>query len=387
MALDDVTFYNVLGQEISRTSLVTEMIKYYNLKLEVGETRVTDFNEGSEIRNLLEAIAVDLYVLLDNVNEVTKTAFIETATGEWLDKHGANPMIRLPRGTGTEAIGIVTFSLVNSRPEEFVIPEGTVVACEENGLSYITDVEAVIPAAETSVSVGATCLVTGIEGNCSANTITMLNDEYVTTNELNVNNSEAFTGGTDYEEDEEYRARLLDYIRKDDFGSKPYYQELGAKVEGVHDVLLVDATGYTAKVLVNGDTKPTPDSVLLDVLTLFTETDNIVLGHNFTVDKPDYVTVDLTLDLTVRVSLDTDDIKASVNALFNGGAAQDGMTYGGLNIGDSITSTDILNMLYIYDALISATVTYNGSTNFTIEPDPDEVLKVGTVTINQTVGD
>ena len=89
MALDDVTFYNVLGQEISRNILVTEMIKYYNLKLEIGETRVTDFNEGSEIRNLLEAIAVDLYVLLDNMNEVTKTAFIETATGEWLDKHGA----------------------------------------------------------------------------------------------------------------------------------------------------------------------------------------------------------------------------------------------------------------------------------------------------------
>ena len=296
-----------------------------------------------------------------------------------------SPVIRLKRSNGTEAKGIVTFSLVNSRPEEFIIPEGTVVACEENGLSYITDVEAVIPAAETSVSIGATCLVTGEEGNCSANTITMLNDEYVTTNELHVNNSEAFTGGTDYEEDEEYRARLLEYIRKDDFGSKPYYQELGANVDGVHDVILVDATGYTAKVLVNGDTKPTPDSVLLDVLTTFTETSNIVLGHNFTVGKPDYQTVDLTVNLTVKVELDEDEIKDALTSLFNGGTAFAGITYDGLNIGEGITSVDILNMLDIFEALISATVTYNGSSNFTITPDPDEVLKLGTVTINQTI--
>ena len=383
MAVNDEVFYNVLGQEISRTNLVTEMIKYYQLKLSVGETSVTDFNEGSEIRNLLESVAVDLYVLLENVNEVTKIAFIETATGEWLDKHGENPMINLPRRTGTEAIGIVTFTLVNARAENFIIPEATVLNCMENGLNYVTDVEAVILAGETTTSVGATCVTVGEDGNCSSNTITVLNDEYVTTNEISVNNADPFTQGTGYEEDEEYRARLLDFVRKDDFGSKGYYEELGANVEGVHDVLLVDDASYTAKVLVNGDTKPTPDSVLNNVLATFTETENIVLGHNFTVDKPDYLTAALTLTLTVKATMDTDDLKASLKALFDGGDILDGMTYDGLNIGESITNVDILNMLAIYDQILEATVTYNGNSSFTITPDSDEVVKLGTVTINQ----
>ena len=56
MALEEVSFYNTNGDEINLTNLVDQMINFYELKSEVGETRLTDFNEGSEIRNLLEAL-------------------------------------------------------------------------------------------------------------------------------------------------------------------------------------------------------------------------------------------------------------------------------------------------------------------------------------------
>ena len=56
------------------------MIEYYNQKLEIGETKVTDFNEGSEIRNLLESFAVDLYDLMEDNYEATKIAFIKPLT-------------------------------------------------------------------------------------------------------------------------------------------------------------------------------------------------------------------------------------------------------------------------------------------------------------------
>ena len=47
MALEEVTFINMVGDEVNLTNLVSQMIDFYNQKLEVGETKITDFNEGS----------------------------------------------------------------------------------------------------------------------------------------------------------------------------------------------------------------------------------------------------------------------------------------------------------------------------------------------------
>ena len=101
MAVDESTIYTVTNETITRSSIVQEMLNFYNLLFEVGDTHVTDFNEGSEIRNLLEVYAVDGYDLRDEQNNLDKIRFIETAEGEWLDKHGASPNIRLPRNEGT----------------------------------------------------------------------------------------------------------------------------------------------------------------------------------------------------------------------------------------------------------------------------------------------
>ena len=79
LAIDDIKFTSVRGEEISRNNLVKEMVDYYALKVQEGETRVTDFNEGSEIRNLLESIAVDVYYLMQNENDILRNCFIDTA--------------------------------------------------------------------------------------------------------------------------------------------------------------------------------------------------------------------------------------------------------------------------------------------------------------------
>ena len=65
ISLNEVSFYNTNGDEISLSNIVNQMINYYNMKHEVGETVITDFNEGSEIRNLLEAFAIGIYALLE----------------------------------------------------------------------------------------------------------------------------------------------------------------------------------------------------------------------------------------------------------------------------------------------------------------------------------
>ena len=293
MPIENESFYNLIGEQISRESIVEKMIEYYNQKLEIGETRVTDFNEGSEIRNLLEAIAVDLYDLMEDNYEATKIAFISSAYGEWLDLHGENPLINTPRDTGSEAEGIVTFTIPDIRTVDIIIPEETILICEENDLEYITDSEAIIVAGDTSVDVYCTCLTVGEDGNCSANTITVIDDDNID-DTVEVTNSEAFSEGTDYEEDDEYRDRLLTNIRVDNFGSIGYYQDLGDNITGVHDILLVPDNNYTRKILVNGTQKPVSDIVLIEVLKEFTRPENIVLGHSFIVDSPEYIVLNLT---------------------------------------------------------------------------------------------
>ena len=86
MAVDETSFTTITGTEITRGLLVQWMVNYYNALFEVGDTRVTDFNEGSEIRNLLESVAVDFYALMEDQYELSKIAFIETAEGEWLEQ-------------------------------------------------------------------------------------------------------------------------------------------------------------------------------------------------------------------------------------------------------------------------------------------------------------
>ena len=388
MPIENESFYNLIGDEISRESIVEEMIDYYNQKLEIGETRVTDFNEGSEIRNLLEAFAVDLYDLMEDNYESTKIAFISTAYGEWLDLHGENPLINTPRDTGSEAEGLVTFTIPDVRTVDIIIPEETILVCEENDLEYITESEAIIVAGDTSVDVYCTCLTVGEDGNCSANSITIIDDENIDET-VSVTNAEAFSEGTDYEEDEEYRDRLLNTIKLDNFGSIGYYQELGNSIDGVHDILLINDENYTRKILVNSKIKPVSDEILMNVLLEFTRPENIVLDHSFIVDSPEYVTLNLTLNLVVEYELENQSIIDRLNIFFNGGITDDGFDFEGYSIGENINETYFYSALESLDGILraSAKIADNSSELSTLTVNNNQVIKLGDVAITQTLID
>ncbi len=385
MAVDDVSFIRITGEECSRSILVQQMIDFYQLKLGVGETRVTDFNEGSEIRNLLESFAVDLYTLLEETDNVAKECFVETASGEWLDKHGSNPLLGLPRETGVEANGFVTFSIPEVSSSDVVVPNDTVLVSSVTGLQYVTLSDTIISVGETSATCYCECLTVGVDGNADSDEITLFDDDTLLYNGLTVTNPLAFTGGVDYEEDDEYRERLLAYNRKDDFGSIGYYETLCNNVSGVHDVLLVADSTYTRKVLVNGDSKPTPDTVLADVLEVLTLQENIVLTHSFTVDKPDYVTKNLVVNLNVTNEISEDDLEELISAVFDGGEALNGASFEGLYIGETLLKNDLYNAFLIFDSVESVNITINNTEITDLSVDSDEVLKLGTVTFNQSV--
>ena len=386
MALEEVSFYNTNGDEIFLSNIVNQMINYYDLKLEVGETRVTDFNEGSEIRNLLEAFAVGIYALLEEQHEATRIAFIHSSYGSWLDRLGELPFINLPRIEAENSIGTVTFTLATAQENEFVIPEGTIVRCSSNDVDFVTAYDSSIVAGDLSVDVAVECTIDGVIGNVGSGEIdTVINDE-LNTDLISVTNNDPFTNGADYEDDDFYRQRLLDNVQQDGFGTIGYYKRLGEDISGVHDVKLVDSLGYTKQVLVNGDVKPCPDGTVLDVLTEFSNLDNIVLGHKFIAGACNCTNFSLTINVNVTQEFDDERLETAIRKLVDGGNAMS-VSYTGLFIDEVLTKERIEEVLNAFLGVVSVTSIKDGNNNdvTSIVPDTDTVLRLVDLTINQTV--
>lgn len=387
LVVNDESFYNVIGEEIKKSDIVQIMINQYINNLEVGQTQVTDFNEGSEIRGLLEAFAVGLYSWFVNDNDNVKCGFVSTAEGEYLDMLGDHPLLHLPRDEGSEATGTVVFSIPEAVDSDIIIPADTVLAGKDNGLSYTTNDECSIIAGETECTCFITCVTVGDDGNCLANTITIISDITVD-NRVTVTNPEALTDGTNYEDDEAYRERLLETMRADNFGSLPYYTDLLENITGVHDVYFADDPSgvYTKQVYINGSDKPVPDSVLLDCLVELSEISNKIATHNFIVAPPIYETVNLNITLDVTVEYDTEELYNALKLAFDGGGSNS-VDYTGLYLGETLTSILLKESLLVFDGIKKVRIKLAGtSADFEeLGCDPNTVFELGTVNFTQNV--
>ena len=390
MALGDESFYTIDGREINRGVLVQQMIDFYNEKY--PDTQITDFNEGSEIRNLLEALAVDIYHLeFDNQN-ILRACFLATSYGTYLDLFGEE--YHTPRDLGEQSRGVLTFSIPEATTTEILIPRGTSVFDSDTGILFDTTGDTIINIGDTSTTCSAVSRVIGGITNAKAGKISVFADpNNKAYSSLTVTNVDAFTGGRDYETDDAYRRRLLMVKAQDSFGSREYYTRLGESVDGVHDVALVDATGYTAKVLVNGDEKPLDDDILAQVTGLYTTESNLVYNHSFTVSEVQYTEVDLEITVGVTDEVDEQIFVDLLSTVFDGGMIEAGRTadsinlsYPGIRINDSITNYQLLTALESLSFVIQITSLTSDSETFTkLTPDTNKVLKLGDVSITQEV--
>ena len=386
MALGDEKFYTLDGQEIDRSVLVQKMIDYFNGKY--PNTSITDFNEGSEIRNLLEAIAVAIFHLEVDNQQILAASFLSTTYGSYLDLFGEE--LNTTRYLGSVSWGTVTFSLQEPVNYNIAIPAGTILVSETTGLYYETNLDCEIPIGEISVDCPCYSQVYGEVTNAEANTISMFK-ELNLYNEVSITNSEAFTGGRDKEDDEHYRQRLLEVKAQDRFGSREYYNRLGLSIDGVHDVTIVDSAQHTGKVLINGYTKPLPDSVLSQVMEVYLSEDNVVYNQSFEVEETNYTNTPLEITAVVTDEV-SDSIFEEVLALFfNGGDSiinNQPMTYKGVNINEEVTNYQLLSVLESLPFVVQITsLTSDNSTFNTLTPDTNEVLELGTVTIIQQVAE
>lgn len=343
-------FYTPIGNKVNRASIVNDMIINY----QNTTSKITDFTDGSEIRNLLESTALTFYKIEYYRNILYREGFLVYAKGGYLDLHGLEN--QLQRKIGTPASGFVTLTLESALTQDYIIDDNILFVNPETNMEYsifftIDNIDSYsIPAGELEVTVPVVCTVGGKIGNCDKNKVIGFKEEQ-TTNPLTVTNVEPLTGGTDPESDTDYRARLLANERGGNFGSKGWYNALLQDIDGVHDSYITFAED-AIRVSVNGDNKPIDTGLLTEALEILNNTGNHVLGHSFKVYEPDYNLINLRLTVNSEDTLVNDLIRDRVQKLFDGGDSQ-GMEFEGYNMGDTVNENEIINAVISVDGVNS----------------------------------
>lgn len=151
---------------------------------------------------LSRLIAWREYEQIQAQQQVYYSAFVSTATGSALDRLGAN--VGLPRKVDRPA----TATLTIVTDGEYFIEAGTQFETEDGYIFDLTDDVLTTQEGDKWQAVGnAEAEDTGTITNVEPNTITVVYnpDESI----ISVTNPEKASGGQDYEEDPQYRARLI----------------------------------------------------------------------------------------------------------------------------------------------------------------------------------
>lgn len=99
---------------------------------------LTDFNPGSVVGTLVRAVARELTLLYDQMDEAYRRAFIDEASGVALDNVVA--LLGIVRNPAQKATGVVTFARKKAPTQSVVIPAGTRVA-DSSGRAFQTSAE------------------------------------------------------------------------------------------------------------------------------------------------------------------------------------------------------------------------------------------------------
>lgn len=354
----DDGFYNLQNEYVTVDNIKKLLIGYYQELFANDKTRIDDFNEGSEIMNLVGLMSVLAYNMLQEQNRTLANHFINTAEGEYLDLLGANPNINLERLQGGTASGFVKFTFPEAAYEELEIPEGTLVT--SLNASYRTVGDNYLSIGESYTYCPVECDVDGTIGNCRSGAINWCEDTRFT-----VTNEEDFTNGWEFEDDEDYRKRLLDFVRADNFGSIGYYQNVLLSYPEVHDILKYEGDTVLSWVLnITSD----ESSIYNDILNHFNDANNFVVGHDFTFTLPSKLNTNFTLTVNSDCNYSEDDLKDFCSKYFIGGSLT---TYPadlqGININTETTKLDFISMLKA--ALPGVSTANVSSIQFTVNND------------------
>ena len=289
--LEDIVFADKSADETER-----EIITFYETF--TGRTLA----KGDPIRLFLETLILIIIHQRSLIDYAAKQNLLAYAEGDYLDHIGA--LLGVTRLEATYAITTLKFTLSEAQSTVITIPAGTRVSPGGGNILFETVQAVDVAIGNTEATVTAQCTVTGTQGNgFVAGQIRRLVDPFPY--EMSVTNTTASYGGTDTENDENYRERI--HIAPESFsvaGSRGAYEYYARSAHNdIADVAVVGPPdiepGYVEIYpLMTGGELPS-EEILAAVLEKCNADDVRPLTDSVSVHAP--AVVDYTLNVTYYI--------------------------------------------------------------------------------------
>lgn len=283
---------------------------YAQMKRSLEEKTGVAIPDGGDMALRLAAVAAELESLWAQTDWTKKQCFPQLAAGEYLDRHAQ--MRGLSRGAPGRARGIMRFETDEVRDKSVNVPAGT-VCLSAAGREFLTDEETEIPAGAQFCTVSATAREAGSAGNLPAESVS-----YLALSPVGISrcfNPDAFGGGTDGEDDEELRARVLESYKSLPNGSnRSYYQTVALETDGIAAVTVIPkARGLgTVDVIVAGEAGLPGSEAVSAVLSRLSAEREICV--DIQVRAPETVSVPVTVAVNISEEAEPQTVLAAVKA-------------------------------------------------------------------------
>lgn len=219
-------------------------------------------HEASDISIRLRVLSGEIYNSLVSFEWLKRQMFPDTAQGEYLDRHAQSRGIC--RREAGYASGEVTFMVGLVALADVEIPCGTIVATSgDDPLRFETTRTATIHIGSSQAIVPVRALKPGKKYNVSAGTVTVMVTPPVGVN--SIRNADAFEGGSEIEDDESLRSRIIESYKFASNGTNcAYYKNLALEVPGVSGASVVPKSrgAGTVDVYISCEGKDAGDEVL-----------------------------------------------------------------------------------------------------------------------------
>ena len=329
-----------------------------------------DCSDASDISIKIKLLAGELFNLQSSIEWINNQLFPQTASGTQLEYHAS--MRGLSRKQPTAAAGELTFSVAEPAASDIAIPAGTLCSTVgKNPAVFATTENAQIYKSRLSVTVPAVAVSAGSSGNAAPGCITVITKQLNSL--LSVENAEAFTGGSDLEDDESLRRRILDDIKTPSTGvNKAYYRRLAESVDGVHSANVVPRVrgNGTIDIYIAGRGSTLDSSYTQKVQELISSERE--LNVDVLVQSAELISTNVSLYLAVKSGYDFSDVRRDITTNIR-------EFFASLRVGEGVYTSKLGAAVAKAPGIDS--FLFSGSSMLNITAKPSQLYTLGTINI------
>lgn len=271
-------------------------------------TMTANLLEGGFSQDIIGSVAYELANIYDTeLDNIANKVFVETATGEDLDKVGADYGITRRQSSAS----IVYLKIEGS---EGAIVNQNIKAVYNNLVFTVQEYKVI--GSSGSVTVKAQCNTLGTIGNVPANTITEFLTTY--TGLTSVNNPTAAYNGFDVESDDYYRARIKLYLAEDAVNcNEAQYKLWALEVTGVKTAVIKGAETVGAGnvgVYISSQTG-TVTQELIDAVREYIESKQFI-NATLIVQSLSYIEMDVNATIVLKDGYTINDVEEEFTQAF-----------------------------------------------------------------------